>query len=334
MRFIICGLGSIGRRHLRNLMALGQHDVVLYRTGKSTLPDDELSGLPIEYDLASALDRWRPDAAVVTNPTSLHLEVAIPAAEAGCHLLIEKPVSHSLEGIDHLHAGLKNGGGKVLVGFQFRFHPGLIAVKRLLEDEAIGRPISVHTHWGEHLPDWHPWEDYRLSYSARADLGGGVVLTLCHPFDYLRWFFGEVVEVAAVLGSLSDLGLEVEDTAEICLRFEEGPLASIHLDYHQRPTSHWIEIVGVKGTIRWDNADGEVHWWSTQANEWQTIPVPQGFDRNRMFINEMQHFLNVVAGKEEPVCTLEDGIRALEIALAVKQAATGNRRSLIRIEGL
>jgi len=315
-------------------MVLGQHDVVLYRTGKSTLPDDEFSGLQVEYDLTTALDRWQPDAVVVANPTSMHLEVAIPAVEAGCHLLIEKPVSHSMEGIDNLRTGLKTGGGRALVGFQFRFHPGLIAVKRLLEDEAVGRPISVRAHWGEYLPDWHPWEDYRLSYSARADLGGGVVLTLCHPFDYFRWFFGEVVDVAAVLGSLSDLGLEVEDTAEISLTFEEGPLASIHLDYNQRPASHWLEIIGVQGTIRWDNSDGEVHWWSTHTNGWQTIPAPPGFDRNIMFINEMQHFLNVVAGKEEPVCTLEDGIRALEIALAVKQAAMENRRSLIRSEGL
>ena len=315
-------------------MALGQHDVVLYRTGKSTLPDDELSGLQVEYDLATALDRWRPDAVVVANPTSMHLEVAIPAAEAGCHLLIEKPVSHSLEGIDNLLTGLKTGGGRALVGFQFRFHPGLIAVKRLLEDEVVGRPISVRAHWGEYLPDWHPWEDYRLGYSARADLGGGVVLTLCHPFDYLRWFFGEVVDVVAVMGSMGDLGLEVEDTAEISLMFEKGPLASIHLDYNQRPASHWLEIIGVQGTIRWDNSDGEVHWWSTQKNGWQTIPAPPGFERNSMFINEMRHFLNVVAGKEEPVCTLKDGIRALEIALAVKRTALENSRSLIRSEGL
>ncbi|TET81643.1 MAG: Gfo/Idh/MocA family oxidoreductase, partial [Anaerolineales bacterium] len=332
MRFIICGLGSIGRRHLRNLMALGQHDVILYRTGKSTLPDDELSGLQVEYDLATALDRWQPDAVVVANPTSMHLEAAIPAAEAGCHLLIEKPISHSLEGIDNLRTGLKTGGGRALVGFQFRFHPGLIAAKRLLEDEAVGRPISVRAHWGEYLPDWHPWEDYRLSYSARADLGGGVVLTLCHPFDYLGWIFGEVMTVKAEVGSISDLGLEVEDTAEITLTFKNGPLASVHLDYNQRPASHWLEIIGNKGTIRWDNADGVVHWWSTEKAGWQMIPAPKDFERNTMFLHEMRHFLNIIVGKEQPICSLEDGIRALEIALAVKRAALENSRSLIRSE--
>jgi predicted dehydrogenase len=106
MRFLICGLGSIGQRHLRNLQALGQKDIVLLRNGKSTLPDDELAGLQIEHDLAQALERWRPDAVVISNPTALHLGVAIAAAEAGCNLLIEKSVSDTMEGITELQIAL------------------------------------------------------------------------------------------------------------------------------------------------------------------------------------------------------------------------------------
>jgi predicted dehydrogenase len=333
LRLIVCGLGSIGQRHVRNLITLGERDVILYRTGKSTLSDQEFTDLHVERDLNAALERWRPDAVVVSNPTSLHLDVAIPAAEAGCHLLIEKPLSHSLDGMDQLRAALERGGGKILVGFQFRFHPGLQAVKKLLDSDSIGRPISVRAHWGEYLPDWHPWEDYRLGYSARADLGGGVVLTLCHPFDYLGWFFGEVLAVKAIVGSMSDLGLEVEDTAEILLTFENGPLASIHLDYNQRPASHWLEIIGVKGTIHWDNADGSVHWWSNDKIGWQELTVPDDFERNTLFLNEMRHFLNIIAGKEEPICTLEDGIRALEIAVAVKQSAADHGRGVVRRKG-
>ncbi len=108
MRFLIAGLGSVGRRHLRNLLALGQRDIVLYRTRRSTLPDDELEGLPAETDLQAALRR-RPDAVVVANPTAMHLEVAIPAARAGCHLLIEKPISHTWQRVDELRAALALG---------------------------------------------------------------------------------------------------------------------------------------------------------------------------------------------------------------------------------
>ena len=326
MTILICGLGSIGRRHLRNLQALGRDDVVLLRTGKSTLPEDDLEGLPVETELDQALVRWRPEAVVVSNPTALHLEVAIPSAEAGCHLLIEKPVSHTMEGIKDLSEALKRGGGQVLVGFQFRFHPGLRAVKRLMEEGAIGRVISARALWGEYLPDWHPWEDYRLSYSARSDLGGGVVLTLCHPFDYLLWLVGEVESVSAEIGTLGALELDVEDTAEVLLSIKEGILASVHLDYNQRPASHWLEIVGTEGTIQWDNTDGMVRTWTAVENQWHETPPPNGFERNDMFLDEMRHFIEIIDGKTTPLCSLEDGIRVLEIVLAACESASSGCR--------
>jgi predicted dehydrogenase len=179
MKILIAGLGSIGRRHLRNLQALGVQlpNILLYRTGRSTLPDEELAGFQVETDLAIALAH-KPSAVIVSNPTALHMDVAIPAAQAGCHLLIEKPISHSDQRVDELLAAVQKSGSRVLVGYHFRHHPGLQQVKSLLEQHEIGRPLSFHAHWGEYLPGWHPWEDYRQGYSARNTLGGGVILTL------------------------------------------------------------------------------------------------------------------------------------------------------------
>jgi len=318
MKFLIAGLGSIGRRHLRNLQALGEKDILLYRTHQATLPEDELNGYHVETDLARAL-QLGPEAVIIANPTALHLSVALPAAEAGCHLLIEKPVSHSLEGLDELKAALKRGGGKVLVGFQFRYHPGLQQIKQLLGRQAVGRPLSVRAPWGEHLPNWHPWEDFRRSYAARPELGGGVVLTLCHPLDYLHWLIGEAESLWAFT-SRTGLGLEVEDIAEIGLRFKDGTLGSVHLDYVQRPPQHTLEIIGTEGTITWDNASGSVHLTRPSLGEpreeGQAFPVPAGFERNSMFLTEMAHFREVVKGECEPICPLEDGIYALKLALA------------------
>ncbi|UCF60790.1 MAG: Gfo/Idh/MocA family oxidoreductase [Anaerolineaceae bacterium] len=326
MTILICGLGSIGRRHLRNLQALGRDDIVLLRTGKSTLPEDELEGFPVERELDQALVRWRPEAVIVSNPTALHLEVAIPSAEAGCHLLIEKPVSHTMEGIEDLQKALNRGGGQVLVGFQFRFHPGLRAIKRLLGEGAIGRVISAHAHWGEYLPDWHPWEDYHISYAARKDLGGGVVLTLCHPFDYLSWLLGEVETVSGVIAELGGLDLEVEDTAELLMKYRKGNLASVHLDYNQRPASHCLEIIGTEGTIRWDGLNGETRCWSSEMGAWESIPTQEDFERNDMFLEEMRHFLEVIKGTAKPISSLEDGVEALRIALTVKRSAEEDGR--------
>ena len=321
MKILIAGFGSIGRRHFRNLQTLGQKEILFYRTQRSTLDTDELAGFVVETDLERALAH-QPQAVIISNPTALHLEVAIPAALQGCHIFMEKPISHSLAGVDSLQKALHHNGGKLLTGFQFRFHPGLHTIRNLLTLGVIGRVISAHAHWGEYLPAWHPWEDYRQGYSARADLGGGVVLTLCHPLDYLRWLLGEVSQVQAMTGKLSNLDLSVEDTAQISLRFISGALGSVYLDYIQRPATHRLEIIGDQGSIRWDNATGNVQLYRQPDRTWRTIALPTGFERNDLFLELMVHFLEIVQGKAEPVCNLEDGIRALELALAVHQSQT------------
>lgn len=319
MKFLIAGLGSIGRRHLRNLQALGERDIILYRTANSTLPDEDLAGLPVENDLATALAH-QPDAVIISNPTAFHLDVAVPAAQAGCHLLLEKPVSHSWEGIEDFQHAVQGGGGKVLVGFQFRFHPGLQSVARLLSEGSIGRPLSGRAHWGEYLPDWHPWEDYRQAYSARAEMGGGVVHTLCHPLDYLRWLFGDPLSLSATLANSRELDIDVEDTADIDIQFEGDFSAAVHLDFLQRPPSHHLEITGSDGAIRWDNDTGAVDLSRLDSKRSEIISPPEDFERNHLFLAEMRHFLEVTHGKAEPLCTLADGLAALQLALAAHRS--------------
>jgi predicted dehydrogenase len=320
MKFLISGLGSIGRRHFRNLLALGERDILLHRTHRATLPDDDLTGFPVETDLASALAH-RPDALIVANPTAVHLAVAIPAAQAGCHILIEKPISNSLDGVNQLAAALQHGGGQCLVGFQFRYHPGLRQVKAWLDAALIGTPLSARAHWGEYLPGWHPWEDYTQGYAARPDLGGGVVLTLSHPLDYLCWLLGKVDSLWAFTSN-QGLGMPVEDTAEIGLRFTSGCLGSLHLDYNQRPPSHTLEITGTQGRILWDNGDGVARLYQAEGTQdWQIATPPQGFERNWLFMDELRHFLAVMRGEENPLCTLQDGAQALQLSLGVLESA-------------
>ncbi|WP_322508779.1 Gfo/Idh/MocA family oxidoreductase [Anaerolinea sp.] len=319
MKFLIAGFGSIGRRHLRNLRALGEEDILLLRSHRSTLPDDEIAGLPVETDIHAALAH-RPDAVIIANPTALHLQVAIPAAEQGCSILMEKPIADSTEDIPALRRALEKGGGQLLVGFQFRFHPTLQQAAKLLSEGVIGRVVSVRSHWGEYLPNWHPWEDYRQSYAARPDLGGGVILTLCHPFDYLRWLLGEYAIGWAGGGTLGDLELQVEDCAEIGLKFRNGAVGTLHLDYLQQPPRHTLEVIGTAGTLQWDNADTTLRVFRAGESDWQVFSAPEGFERNWMFLEEMRHFLAVVRREIQPACTLEDGVRALQLALAAREA--------------
>jgi predicted dehydrogenase len=327
MRFLIAGLGSIGRRHLKNLLSLGQRDILLFRSKLSTLPEDELEGIPVEVDLQRAL-AVNPDAVIISNPTALHLAVAIPAAQAGCSIFLEKPISNNMVRIRELEIAVESGGGKVFVGFQFRFHPGLQKIKEILENSEIGRVLYVRCQWGEYLPGWHTWENYRNSYSALSDLGGGVVLSLCHPIDYLHWLLGEVIQVVA--GKLSNLEIEVEDTAEIILRFASGALGSLHLDYVQQPAQHFLEITGTEGLIKWDYADGAVQLFRNSTHQWETFPLKEGFERNSLFVDEMRHFIEVLQGNIQPICTLQDGVFVQKIVNAIFQASNKGCRVDIR----
>ncbi len=328
MKILIAGLGSIGRRHLRNLRDLNIEELVLLRSGRATLSDDELAGFPTERDITEALQRHQPDAVVVSNPTSLHLDVAIPAAEVGCHLLLEKPISHTMERVPILANIVQQKNLKVLTGFQFRFHPGLQHIKQLLDSDGIGAVTSVEAHWGEYLPGWHPWEDHRAGYAAREDLGGGVLLTLCHPFDYLRWLIGEIQSVSAMTAQQGGLNIQVEDTANTMFRFENGALGTVHLDYIQRPPTHTLQITGQHGRILWDNTDGEVHWYQDKTETWQTETFhkgPNGFDRNTLFLQEMKHFIDCIENDTDPCVNLTDGIAALQLVLAAKASSSQQR---------
>ena len=329
MKFLIAGLGSIGRRHLQNLLALGEKDILLYRTHKGTLPDEELAYFPTETDLSAALNH-HPDAVIVANPTALHMDVALPAARAGCHLLIEKPVAkkwgNALENLSQL---TKERSIKTLVGFQFRFHPVLQQIKAILDLGTLGRLYSFRIHWGEYLPGWHPWEDYRQSYAARRDLGGGVVNTLCHPLDYTRWLFGEVHALSAVTSQISELTLDVEDAAEITVTLENGALGSIHLDYFQRPPAHWLSVNSEKGHIDWDNETGYAKIYHAEDQRWEYLEPPEGFERNTLFLDEMHHFLNLIVGEAESRCSLADGIMALKLTEAVHESNRTRQKIIV-----
>jgi predicted dehydrogenase len=342
MRILIAGLGSIGKRHLRNLVELGEAgEVLLLRSSQGPKGAGRPARLDPKHDylddfacvtrIQDAID-WRPHAAIVSNPTALHLDIAIPAAEAGCHLLLEKPVSHSMQRIDLLREAVKRAGGRVMVGYQFRFHPGLQKIAQLLQEGAIGLPLSVRAQWSEWLPGWHPWEDYRQGYSARYDLGGGVILTLSHPLDYLVWLLGEVEALWAFTSKNKELSTNVEDNAEIGLQFKNGTVGSVHLDYNGQPSSHELEIIGTHGTISWDHATGAVALHQQGKNVqtddsigsdkgWEYFPAPDGYNRNDMFLAEIQHFLSIIRRGDAPeraypACTLENGIYVLKICLA------------------
>lgn len=322
MKGLLVGYGSIGRRHLANFAEQGVGDWAVVHTGRGTLAFDPPCDVASYSSLSEALDRERPDFAIVANPTNLHVATALACANAGCHLLLEKPVSDRMDGLAELKSVVAERAVRVLVGFQFRFHPALRRIQALLRDGTIGVPLHGRAVWGEHLPSWHPWEDWHVGYAARPDLGGGVHHTICHPIDYLRMLFGDPVGVSAMLTTDGHLGLDVAEAADVLLRFGGGATAQFHLDYWSQPAVHRLEVLGSRGSVEWDYIQGTFRIWDNDAGSWRSESYPGVPERNGLFQAETKHFLDVVSGRENPICTLDDGIDAVRLCVAIEQSAS------------
>lgn len=322
MRFLIVGLGSIGARHLKNLVTLGYKDVILCRTGKSKMPDiDSFGHLPAYYDLDEALAQ-KPDVVMVTNPTALHVPVAIKAARAGCHLFIEKPVSCSLEGLDELSEIVRKKRLITFMACQFRFHPHIAQIKNWLTEKKLGRVFSAHAQWSEYLPDWHPWEDYKQGYSARKDLGGGVAITQIHPVDYLYWLFGGISHSCGATASTGVLGIDVDDVASLILIFKSKIIGTVQVDYLQKPRVHTLNIAAQNGRVEWDCHKNRLAIVKPDGTE-ELYPIPQEFERNTMFVSELRHFVECVEHKKETLIPLQEGIEVLESVLTARVIKAG-----------
>ena len=336
MRVLFCGLGGIGQRHLRNLRSLvppEQLEVHAYRVrGRKEKLRDDLSieadhnmitdyQIVVHTDLEKALATL-PEIVFICNPSSLHTTIALEAAKSGAHVFIEKPVSNTMEGLDKLLAIVKAKQLVCYIGYNFRFHPGLMRIKVLLEQGQFGNLLAVNFEIGEYLPNWHRYEDYRTMYASRADLGGGVILSQIHEMDLICWYFGLPASIYCLGGKLSNLEIDVEDTATSLMKYSgrmgHFPI-TLHQDYLQRPPARTIKIIGDRSVALIDlvNNDLIVFNINGEATEhWDGV----GFERNDMFKSQMQHFLACVATKATPQVSLEDGMQSMRLALAAKES--------------
>ena len=325
MLVLVTGCGSIGKRHIRNLEALKAGEIIAYDVRPECCREVEQEYGVKAYDNLEEALAQKPDAALICTPTSLHIPTALSVARNGCHLFIEKPLSHSLDGVDELLQIVAQKGLVTLVGCNMRFHPSIARMKELVAEESIGAVLCARVQVGQYLPDWHPWEDYRQGYSASTSLGGGVILDAIHEIDYITWLLGEVSQIVCFSGKLSSLEIDTEDTAEILLQLKAGAIAEIHMDYIQRTYGRSCQIIGEEGTILWDFNDKQVKVYSAKTREWRLFPEEPDYDANQMYIEEMKHFIQCLEGNAEPMQDVNAGRRILEIALAAKESTKTGR---------
>jgi len=335
MKALFIGLGSIGQRHLRNLQSLRPDIEIIAVRRTRTVPvldstNQVIQGVTIsqqygitEFDSLDLALAEKPGLVFVTNPSNMHLEAATKALESGAHVFVEKPLSHDWEGVDELLELERSIGEKrIAVGYQFRFHPVMQLVESILDEGRIGELVGARLVNGEYMPGWHPYEDYRGTYAARKDLGGGAIVTQIHDFDYALWFFGLPKKVFSVGGHLSSLEIDVEDSAQVIMSCEANgkPLpVSINLDYLQWPPKRGFSIVGELGTIECDLIKNIVTVSHRPSGKIMNHEF-SALQRNDIFLDELRNFLDFSENKDTPVVDLELAAQSLKIALAAKQS--------------
>lgn len=335
MNVLFVGLGSIGQRHLRNLLELKKQDlnIFAYRVrGAQFVLDNKLNVLDGEtlesrypITICSSLeDAWahQIDIVFICNPNHLHYDILLQAAEHSCDIFVEKPVSINICGLDKVEDLCNRNNLITFVGYQNRFHPCIQEAKRIIENQEIGHVVCINAELGEDVRIWHKYEDYRTMYACHKDQGGGVILCQIHELDYIPYLLSSMPHsVFAVGGKLSNLDIDVEDVASILLTFEQNGRripVHIHEDYLQNPPSRCCKIIGSEGRIEFDLLNSKLVQYNAVGQA--VLEQRYAFERNDMFIREMQLFLNAVETRAESCINLSEGIKSLKIALAAKRS--------------
>lgn len=323
-RVLVCGAGSIGRRHIANLLKLGTQ-VSVWRSRAALLDDvAQEFGVRTHQDLSYAIEE--SDAVVVATATDQHVPLARRVLETGRAVFIEKPLSHDWAGIDDL---LQLSGGRVVeVGCQFRAHPNLIALARALAQPKNGRSLTYRLAMGQRLDAWRA-ADYRDCYSADAARGGGALFDLVHLIDIALWLFGPVASVYAVLSKMGELEIRGDDVANLLLTHNSGVTGQVQLDMASPVHRCEIEVMTAQALYTWSNAQGAVRRQSETADE-VVHCVDAGFERNDLFMAHTRHFLARVENPGlEPLCSLDEGVDALRVALTARASDSRGARVAI-----
>lgn len=331
-KVLFVGLGGVGQRHLRNLKLIkgDKVEIFAYRIRKEQMVlNDKLEVVKDEtleekYSIrcvASLEEGFEKgvDTVFICNPTSMHLDVLEKCIVNNCNIFIEKPISHSLENFEHINEYLKNYNRVLFVGYQNRYHPCIQKLKNFLEEKEIGRVVSVNAEIGECVKNWHKYEDYRRMYACRKDLGGGVIVTQIHELDYLYYLFGMPQKVYAVGGKLSDLEIDVEDVVDILMTYKMDSFTipvMVHEDYLQSPARRKCRVIGTEGKIEIDLLESRINLYDSNGE--LAFQETYDFNRNDMFVDEVKDFIACIEENKEATISFDEGVKSLEIAMAVK----------------
>ena len=332
MRILIIGFGSIAKKHLAALKAIDPSCEVslLRRQANEDLGEFKPLIKNIYIDSAIAFQHAH-DAVIITNPAVFHAEYVRRCFAVKLPVFVEKPLTANLaeaQALKQLYD--QSSQPVVMVGYCMRFLKPLGIIKQMITEGRMGRIFSVGASVGQWLPDWRPQQPYQQQVSANAALGGGAILELSHEFDYLNWLLGQPTAVTAVADTVGNLGIHVEDMAEIIIRYHQGAIGHVHVDFLDKAAHRSCRIIADKGTLVWQTHEGgSLRWFDAVSRQWQDLMLPYESSVKMMYEDQMREFLACVKGKQQPRVGLNEALEALAIAEAAKIASLEKREVVL-----
>ena len=321
-RAVIFGCGSIGQRHIRNLQTLGMDDIVAVRTREGHRKDLDPALRVKEVNDWSDVAAFNPDVAIISNPTSLHLQTISSCLPHVRGIFIEKPLAASLNGIEELLNEIRTRRVVSFVGYNLQFHPLVQALRQFIQSESAGAPLLLQCQVGQWIEDWHPEEDYTQAYYARKDLGGGALLTMIHELHLAVQLLGPARRVSAILPQCSLLKVDVDAVADLMVDHSTGAVSQVHLDMIQRPAHREGVVSCERGWCRYNLLTNTLVGQLNDQNEAATIWQQGDYDINESYLEEMKTFLSYV--REGRVRHDYDAWKAAQSLAIAASALTAN----------
>lgn len=319
-KILVVGVGSIGERHLRCFQNTGRADLAFVEVNESLRRDiAERYGIRQTYSDLDAAISDGATAAIVATPAHTHIPIATRLADAGIHLLIEKPLSTSLDGVDKLMRTVEQKNLIAAVAYVYRAHPVLAGMRRAIHSGRFGKPLEIIAVCGQNFPSLRP--AYRTTYYANREQGGGAVQdALTHLVNAGEWLVGPITQVVADADHLQVAGVSVEDTVHVLTRHTARIMGTYTLNQHQAPNEVLMRVVCESGTVMWDLYKGCWSWMSEPGTNWNHEPRIV-MERDTWFMSQAESFLNALDGSALVTCTLAEGVQTLKVNLAILKAA-------------
>lgn len=324
MKFLVVGLGSMGKRRVRNIQYLKAGEVIGFDTREDRcLEAEKKLGIETFTTFEEAMKK-DPDALIISTPPHLHIGYALEAIKNDKHVFTEVNTVLPKE-LDKIIALTKNKEIVAAPSCTMRFHPCIKKMKEIVDKNYVGKILALTYHSGEYLPDWHPWEDYRSFYVGSRKTGGGrdqVVFEL----DWIRWIIGEVKAVSCFRGKLSKLDIDADDTYQILLNFKNGALASVLIDLIQRFANRYCKMISEEGLIIWDWSTRQVEIFTAKDKKLIRYPEREGYKGylttiEQMYADEINQFVKAIEGKAEYPHSFKDEKKVLEILYAAEKSS-------------